>query len=113
MRTARAAVVTFILLLAVGCAALGLASPQTFNQKLAVGYGTVTSIVATADTLFVAKKISPDDAQNVLDQANNAKAALDIARTASKTDLAAAGTKLGSAITVLTALQSYLATKGN
>lgn len=102
-----------LLILASGCQALGLATPQTLNQKLAVGYGTVTSIVVATDTLLVGKKLTADDAANVQMQANNGKAALDIARTLSKTDTAAAATKLDSTITVLTALQAYLATKGN
>lgn len=101
-----------ILLLVVGCAALGLATPQTFNEKLAVGYGTVTAVRQAATTLVSSGKLSPDDAQNVQDQANNIRAALDIARTMNKTDPIAAQTKLDSTIVVLQALQAYLSTKG-
>jgi len=97
-------------LLLVGCEALGL-KPETFNQRLAVGYGTVTTIRQTATTLLQAKKISADDAQNVQNQADNARAGLDIARTIGKTDEKAADAKLASVTTALRALQTYLATK--
>lgn len=93
------------------CAQLGIPKPETFNERLAVGYSTVTAVRQTATTLLQAKKISADDAQNVQNQADNARAGLDIARTISKTDLKAADAKLNAVHTALTALQSYLATK--
>jgi hypothetical protein len=101
-----------ILLLVVGCAALGIAAPQTFNEKLAVGYASVTSVRQAATTLVGSGKLTPDDAQNVQTQADTARAALDIARQTQTSDPSGAATKLDSTITVLTALQTYLATKG-
>ena len=101
----------FLLMLLVGCATLGLPVAQTFNQKLAVGYATVTGIVTTADNLLLAKAITPDDAVNVLQQADNAKAGLDIAKKISTTDMTAADAKLTATRALLTAINSYLMTK--
>ena len=100
-----------LLLLLVGCAQLGLPVAQTFNQKLAVGYATVTGIITTTDNLLLAKAITPDDAANVLKQDDNAKAALDIARSLSGTDITAANAKLTATHTVLEAINAYLLTK--
>lgn len=95
------------------CAALGLPTAETFNQKLAVGYGTVTAIRDSAATLVVAGKLTPDDAQNVQTQADTFRAALDVARTAYKAgDVAGATTKLDTTATALRALKAYLASKG-
>lgn len=104
---------SLLLAILVGCAALGLPNADTFNQKLAVSYGVVTTIRTTATTLLNASKLSADDGQNVLTSTDAAKAGLDTARAIAKTDQAAADYKLAAVRTVLTALSSYLATKGN
>lgn len=101
----------FFLLIASGCAALGVPTPTTFNERLASGYVTVNAVMDTTRALLSAKKITPDDAENVVKQCDNVVAGLDIARTISKGDLPAANTKLTATLAVLTALQSYLATK--
>lgn len=95
-----------------GCAALGLATPKTFNQQLATGYGSATVVIQTTDTLLKDGKISSQDAQNVEIQADNLKAALDIARQTYATDQATAGNKLAAALTALQALTTYLQSKG-
>ena len=100
-----------VLTLVLGCAQLGLPQAQTFDQKLAVGYATVTAIRTSATTLLAAKKITADDAQHVQDQANNARAGLDIARATAVTDPAAANAKLTAVRTALTALNAYLISK--
>jgi len=105
---------TFLIFIAAAltsCAQLGIAPAETFAQKLAVGYSSVTAVRQSATTLLTAKKITADDAQNVQAQADNARAGLDIARTVSKTDPKAADAKLTSIRTLLTALSAYLATK--
>lgn len=94
-----------------GCQQLGLPTADTFNERLAVGYGTVTQVRASATQLLNAKKISSGDAQNVLAQTDNARAGLDIAREVSKTDMSQANNRLVMATTVLTAVQAYLATR--
>lgn len=94
-----------------GCAALGSATPDTFNQKLAVSVASVTEVRHTATTLFQAGKITATDAQNVQAQADVAREGLNIARGMSGTDLSSASTRLEVANTALKALQAYLITK--
>lgn len=94
------------------CQVLGLATPKTFNQQLATGYGTATVVLQTADTLLKDGKITSQDASNVEIQADNLKTALDIARQTYATDQATAGDKLAAALTALQALTNYLQTKG-
>lgn len=103
---------TLLATMLVACASLGVPTPDTFNKKLAVGISTVTEIRQTATTLLTAGKITVADATNIQTQADNASAGLTIARSLSGTDLTAADAKLTASITVLTALQAYLALKG-
>lgn len=91
-----------------GCAALGLPSPQSFNERLAVGYASVTSARETATSLLNAGKISVGDAENVLEQTDNARAGLDIAREVHATAPDAANAKLTAVLTALKALEAYL-----
>lgn len=107
----RSKVWAFALMLA-GCAQLGLPTADTLNQRLAVGYGTVTQIATTTSQLLAAKKITADDAQNVHTQATTAKAGLDIAKSLVSTSPAAAQTKLEATLVVLQAMQTYLSEKG-
>lgn len=97
----------FLLILVVGCAALGLPTPQSFNERLLAGYSGVTTVRAGGDALIVAKKISSADAENVQKQADNVRAGLDIASSMKDPTLASA--KLNSTVAVLTALQAYQA----
>lgn len=92
----------FIALLC-ACAQLGLVTPQSFGERLAAGY-TAT----TAASLLEARRISPGDAQNVQEGANNARAGLDIARDLRESEPAAADARLTTAITALSALSAYL-----
>lgn len=93
------------------CAQLGIPQADQFNERVAVGYATVTAVRASATTLLDARKISSADAVNVQQQADTARAGLDIARTLDTTSPAAADAKLQSALTVLTALETYLRSK--
>lgn len=102
----------FIAAMLSACAQIGLPTAETFNERLAVGYATVTTVRQSATTLLVAKKITAADGQNVLDQTDNARAGLDVARTLSKIDLKAADAKLTAIRTILTGLQTYLASRG-
>jgi len=95
----------------VGCAALGAPTPDTFNQKLAVGVASVTEARNTATTLLQAGKISVADAQNIQAQADVAREGLNVARGMSATDLTTANTRLEVASAALRALQAYLVTK--
>jgi hypothetical protein len=105
------ALFVFSVLLLVSCAQLGVPAPQTFNEKLAAGYGAVTQVRTTATTLLEAKKISSDDAHNVLVTTDAARQGLDVARSLSKTDTSAAEGKVNAIRTTLTALAGYLATR--
>ena len=95
-----------------GCAQLGI-QPETFNQRLAVSYSTVTTIRQTALTLLQAKKISVADARHIQEQADNARSGLDIARAMRADDPKGADNKLESVRTALAALNAYLVAKGS
>lgn len=112
MKLTRYSIVIVMAWLLAACASVGLPTPQTFNERLAVGYATVTIVRDTATTLVTASKISPLEAQNVQNQADHARDALDLARVTAKTDPASADTRLTATLQLLTALQSYLAAKG-
>lgn len=94
------------------CAAIGAPEPQTFNQKVAVGIASVTTVRQSATVLLNAGKISVDDAKNVQAQADTAMAGITIARSVGHTDQAAGQTKLNAALTILQALDAYLKSKG-
>jgi hypothetical protein len=100
-----------LLLLAAGCASLGIPTPTSFNERMAAGYTGVAAVMDGTRTLLAAGKLTPADAENVVKQCDNIVAAFDLARSMSKTDLAAANTKLTVTLASLTALQSYLAAK--
>jgi hypothetical protein len=93
------------------CAQIGVSTPQTFNARLATGYATVTGVRNATATLLVAKVITKQDAQNVQDQADVARAGLDIAGQLKTTDPLAAENRLTSTITILSALQTYLTSR--
>lgn len=98
-----------LLLVIAGCA--GIPTPETYNEKLAAGYQSVTAVRDAALGLLAAKRLTADDAQNVQQQADHARAALDISRKMRATDPAASDAKLQAAIVGLTALQAYLASR--
>lgn len=102
---------TCALALLTACAALGVESPTTFNQKLAVSVATVTEVRNTAATLLVAGKITAADAQNIQAQADVAREGLNVARSLAGTDVTAAGTRLEVTTAALRALQTYLIAK--
>jgi len=103
----------FVLLVAAAvlaaCAQLGLPTADTFNQKVAVAYGTVQSVLDTTTQLLVAKKITVDDAKRVEASAVAAKAGIDAARTLHATDPTGAETKIDAIKATLTALTTFLA----
>lgn len=94
----------------VACSGVGI-SNTTFNEKLAIAYGTVTQVRVTATTLLKAGKIKADDAQNVNNQADNARAGLDIAKSLSGTDISTASAKLVAVESIISSLTTYLSTR--
>jgi len=98
--------------LLIGCAQMGLPQAKTFEDHVAVSISSVTQVRKVARILLQAGKIKRDDAANVQAQAEMAREAISIATALRDTDPAAAQTKLTAAITVLRALDAYLASKG-
>lgn len=93
-----------------GCAQVGV-NPKTFEDHVAVSITSVTQVRKVTRVLLEAKKISPADAQNVQNQADVAREGINIAIAIKSTDPAAAQSKLAAAVTVLKALDAYLAAK--
>lgn len=96
-----------------GCAQMGIAMPQTFNERLAAGYTTATAGVQGVDALLKAKKITAAEAAQTLAKLDEAKAGLDAARSLRGTNPLAAQDRLSATLMVLQAMQAYLASKGN
>lgn len=86
--------------------------PKTFNERLATGYATVTTVRQTATTLLTSQAISSKDAQNIQNQANAARDGLDVARDIRAAFPGQAEDKLTATIQILTALQKYVESKG-
>ncbi|SRR5258706_11968572 len=102
-----------LLFLLVACNSLGVMTPQTFNQKLAYAVGVHTAILQSATQAVSSGTLSSSDAEAVLKQADNAKLVLDTAQAANAAgDIKGADNKLGMALVVLNALQSYLNAHG-
>lgn len=97
--------------LCIGCAGMGTPTPQTLNERLAVSQASVTQMRSTATMLLNAKKISSQDADNVLKQTDAAAEGIRLAIALSPTDALGAANKLQATQAVLTALQAYLMTK--
>lgn len=116
--------ITVLSVTTAGCETIGVPAAKTFNERLAVGYVSVTAVRDSATTYFSAELAAaaalPDeqraareqairkDAENVQAQADNAREALDIARTLKDLDVRSAETRLTAAIQILEALQTYL-----
>jgi anti-sigma factor RsiW len=116
------AVFAFVILLP-GCAALGLQTADTFNQKLAYAYGQVTAARKGATSVINAScptseqteacKAAVADGKHVQAMADEARQGLDLAKSyalAGNTQQANVQLQLETA--ALTALQTYLLSKG-
>lgn len=105
-------IVSLVLILT-ACTSLGLATPETFNQRLAYAYGTATSVRLVAADLLKAGTITVDNAKDVQSKVDAARTSLDAAKVASGAgDLSTAESKLSTAKAVLEAMQAYLNSKG-
>lgn len=117
------AVTMMVVAVAFGCAQLGMSPADTFNKKLAAGYATVDAVAQGATQLVQQGKLHPTDQANVVATTKAGVQGLDLARSiyaqscppgSPATCAAPAATaKLEATIAVLTAMQTYLATKGN
>lgn len=104
--------VTLLMMVALmsGCAMLGAPAPDTFNEKLATGYVSVTAVRQQATSLVNSGALSADDARKVQSVADQARAGLDMAAIyGAQPDGQAA---LVTAVALLTELQRYLVAKG-
>ena len=104
-----ALVLAFVL---AACTSLGVQAPATFNQKVLAAHSTVTAIANSATSLRAAGKLCDADRYIVVSTLRSAEAGIDLAVLTYKTNPQAGGDKLTATITVLTALQTYLASKG-
>lgn len=96
-----------------GCQSLGLASAQSFDDKLAYAYGSHTAIQKATATALDLKDITSADAEHVLKLADESRALLDAARTAANAgDVSTAEGRLLLASSILTQLETYLRTRG-
>lgn len=111
MKLMRMGLASLALVVLVACQTLGVPNPTTFNERLAAGYTTVTTVRSVTTDLLQTKVISSRDAQNVQNQAENAREGLDVARDIHTATPAAGEDKLKTAQAVLQVLQKYLATK--
>lgn len=114
----------FLLLLA-GCAALGLQTADTFNQKLAYSYGQVTAARKGATSVINASCPTPEalataacreaiaDGKHIQAMADEARRGLDLAKGyAAAGNVQQANVQLQLETAALTALQAYLLSKG-
>ena len=98
-----------VLLLLAGCAQMGLAPAQTFDQKLAYAAGGNTAALEAATSSLDAKMITSADMEKIIQMHGQVRTLLDAARTtAAAGDMTTAQSKLALALTALTELQSYL-----
>jgi len=101
-----------VLLALSACQSLGLAPPQSFDEKLANAYGVHTAVVQATTTALSSGSISQADAIAVQGMEKNARTLLDSAKSIEQTNPSGAQTNLGLALSALTALQTYLNTHG-
>ena len=93
------------------CSYIGQPTPETFNERAAAAYTSVTAVRQTALTLLQTRVITPADAQNVQEGADNVRAGIDVARNIAATDPGQAENRLTAAIAALNALNAYLASQ--
>ncbi len=106
---------TLMLVLALtlsACASLGVPSPDTFNKRVAVAQTTVQTVAESATAAYTAGKLSETDRTNVVTTGRSTLAAIDVARNMHATNPTGAENKLASALAILVALQTYLASQG-
>jgi len=95
-----------------GCASMGVPSPETFNQRIAVAVASVSAARDTATTLLTAGKIGKEDAANIQKQADVAREGLDVARRLEVSgDMIDAASRLEMANAIMRELQKYLTLK--
>jgi len=89
---------------------MGVPVAETYRERLAAGYASVTGVRRGAVVLNDSKAISLEDAENVQKQADTVREGLDVA--SGLEGLPGAEDKLTSTITILEALKAYLKARG-
>jgi len=105
-------VITLVAIMLSACAQLGIGQADTFAKKQLGAYTTVKTIAQSTLALEKSGVLSKDEAANIKNQNRAALTAIDMAGQIAETNIKDANTRLTSAITILTALQAFLATKG-
>lgn len=99
-------------LLMIGCASLGLATPKTFEERLAYAYNQHTAALQTITNTTNLRLISSRDAVALLAIADQSRLLLDSSRMAfSGADLQSAEGRLVLATNVLRELENYMVTR--
>lgn len=106
MRTAFVVMVASTILAA--CTALGVPKAETFNQRLAVAYSSVTTARDTTAALVNSDVMMASDAQNVQNTLNQARAGLDVAANLYKIKPQDGEDKLVATLRILQAVDKYL-----
>lgn len=112
MKMLRNMLMVTVLVAMTACSTLGVPAPKSFNEKLASGYTTVTTVAQATRSLMIGKILTVEDATNVEKQAETAKEGLDVARTLHGTVPAAADQRLAASLVILQTLQKYLDQRG-
>lgn len=113
MKIALHAAAWLITAVLIGCASLGLTEPKSFEDRLAYANGQVTALVRSTTNSARLGYISRDDAQYVATVAKESAAMLDAAEVAAQAgDAANAEQRLLMASNILTALETYLQSRG-
>ena len=107
LKRLKAACLVFIVMLT-GCAALGVPPADTFNKRVIVANGIVEQVSRSVETLFVAGKLSKEDAQQYNERLETAATGIDAAVQVHATDPTGADAKLSAIITALNILKGEL-----
>lgn len=104
-----AAITVAYILILTGCASLGLAPAQSFDERLAYAVSQNAAVRQAAGNALDAGTIELADAQFVLKTTDESRTLLDAAKLASGAgDVSTAEGRLSVAVSVLANLQTYL-----
>ena len=106
---------TVLALLALGfvaCQSLGLAPARSLDDRLAYAYGVHTAVVDVISSAAQTGQLSPPEARQAANLAENSRQILDAAKAIEQTDPKGAASKLTLATAVLDQVQTYLKTRG-
>lgn len=95
-----------------GCASLGLAQPQTLDQKIAYAYGGLTTALQGIATATNKGQLTSAQATQANNAAMNVKTILDTARSLENSDATTAQKDLDLATAALSSIQNTLTSAG-